>query len=158
MLAGGSTENADGLVGALACHVRGATLNAVVAPDVFAGRGTVGIPRTVGFTGWVGRIRVRKIGFAVVSILTATAPPATLTVIHGLTIAEIEGWQEAFLSGAESALLSPPLDEAAMKEAQFEKLKQKVGALVMERDVWTRADEAPPCATSRYPRRRSIGY
>ena len=63
---------------------------------------------------------------------------------YSLTIAEIEGWKEAFLSGAENALRSRPRDEEAMKEAQIKKLKQKVGELVMERDVWPKGNENPP--------------
>ena len=49
---------------------------------------------------------------------------------HGLTVAEVEDWKERFLSGAENALRSKPLDEEALKDAEIKRLKQKVGELV----------------------------
>jgi transposase-like protein len=54
---------------------------------------------------------------------------------HGLTVAEVEDWKERFLSGAENALHSKPLDEEAQKDAQIKRLKQKVGELVMDMDI-----------------------
>ncbi|MCA9500045.1 MAG: transposase, partial [Nitrospira sp.] len=50
---------------------------------------------------------------------------------HGLTVAEVEGWQEQFLRGAENSMRRRPKDEDALKEEQIKKLKQKVGDLVM---------------------------
>jgi transposase-like protein len=54
---------------------------------------------------------------------------------HGLTVAEVEDWKERFLSGAENALRSKPLDEEALKDAEIKRLKQKVGELVMDLDI-----------------------
>lgn len=56
---------------------------------------------------------------------------------YGLTVAEIEEWRERFLSGAEHALRSRPLDEEAQKEREIKRLKQKVGELVMDLDTGT---------------------
>lgn len=54
---------------------------------------------------------------------------------HGLTVAEVEDWKERFLSGAENALRSKPLDEEAQREQEIKRLKQKVGELVMDMDI-----------------------
>lgn len=64
---------------------------------------------------------------------------------HGLTVAEIEEWRDRFLSGAENAFRSYPLDEETQKEREIKRLKQKVGELVAER-----------AAAGRNPRRASI--
>ncbi|HEV2126284.1 MAG TPA: transposase [Chloroflexota bacterium] len=63
---------------------------------------------------------------------------------HGLTVAEIEAWRERFLSGAENALRSRPLDEEAQKEQEVKRLKQKVGELVMELDIIREAVKGHP--------------
>ncbi|MDP9315609.1 MAG: transposase [Chloroflexota bacterium] len=63
---------------------------------------------------------------------------------HGLTVAEIEDWRDRFLSGAETALRSRPLDEEAQKEQELKRLKQKVGELVMELDVVREAIKGHP--------------
>ena len=54
---------------------------------------------------------------------------------HGLTVAEIEGWQERYLLAAENALRSRPRDEEALKDEQIKKLKQKIGDLVTDVDI-----------------------
>ena len=54
---------------------------------------------------------------------------------HGLTVAEIEDWQEKFLAGAENALRSRPRDEEALKDEEIKRLKQKIGELVLDKDI-----------------------
>src|SRR5918998_4484619 len=63
---------------------------------------------------------------------------------HGLTVAEIEEWRDRFLSGAENALRSRPLDEEAQKEREIKRLKQKVGELVMDLDILKEAVKGHP--------------
>jgi transposase-like protein len=63
---------------------------------------------------------------------------------HGLTIAEIEQWKERFLTGAENALRSKPLDEEALKDHEIKRLKQKVGELVMDLDILKEATKGNP--------------
>ena len=89
---------------------------------------------------WTAKRRVALI----LELLRGGTTAAQAARKYSLTIAEIEGWKEAFLSGAENALRSRPRDEEAMKEAQIKKLKQKVGELVMERDVLPKGNENPP--------------
>src|SRR3712207_8218414 len=63
---------------------------------------------------------------------------------HGLTVAEVEEWRERFLAGAENALRSRPLDDAAQQERETKRLKQKVGELVMEVDILKEAIKGHP--------------
>ena len=65
---------------------------------------------------------------------------------HGLTVAEVEDWQERFLLGAENALRSRPKDEEALKDEQIKQLKQKVGELVLDADVMKEALKGRPFA------------
>ncbi len=70
----------------------------------------------------------------VLEILRGDTTAAEAARKHGLTVAEVEDWKERFLSGAENALRSKPLDEEALKDAEIKRLKQKVGELVMDMD------------------------
>jgi transposase-like protein len=63
---------------------------------------------------------------------------------HGLTVAEIEEWRDRFLSGAENALRSRPLDEDGQKDREIKRLKQKVGELVMDLDIIKEAVKSHP--------------
>lgn len=63
---------------------------------------------------------------------------------HGLTVAEIEDWQERLLAAAENSLRSRPKDEEALKDEQIKKLKQKVGELVLDRDILREAAKGRP--------------
>ena len=71
----------------------------------------------------------------VLEILRGDTTAAEAARKHGLTVAEVEDWKERFLSGAENALRSKPLDEEALKDAEIKRLKQKVGELVMDLDI-----------------------
>jgi transposase-like protein len=57
----------------------------------------------------------------VLEILRGDTTAAEVARKHGLTVAEVEDWKERFLSGAENALRSKPLDEEALKEAQIKR-------------------------------------
>ena len=46
---------------------------------------------------------------------------------HGLTVREIEEWEEAAMMAMENSLRSRPRDEEAQREAEIKKLKEKVG-------------------------------
>jgi transposase-like protein len=71
----------------------------------------------------------------VVSILKGETSVATAARQHGLTVAEVEDWREKVLVGAENALRTRPQDEEALKDEQIKKLKQKIGALVLDNDI-----------------------
>lgn len=80
----------------------------------------------------------------VVDILRGSTTVVQAARAHGLTVAEIEQWQERFLSGAENALRSRPLDDEALKDQEIKRLKQKVGELVMDFDILKEATKANP--------------
>jgi transposase-like protein len=71
----------------------------------------------------------------VVSILKGETSVAEAARKYGLTVAEVEDWQEKFLLGAENALRTRPKDEEAVKDEQIKKLKQKIGDLVLDNDI-----------------------
>ena len=67
----------------------------------------------------------------VVRILKGDTSVAEAARRHGLTVVEIADWQERFSLGAENALRGQPKDDAALKDEQIKKLKQKIGDLVL---------------------------
>jgi transposase-like protein len=91
---------------------------------------------------WTAKRRVAL----VVSILKGEASVAEAARKHGLTVAELEDWQERFLLGAENALRSRPKDDEALKEEQIKKLKQKIGELVLDNDILREALKPYPLA------------
>ncbi len=80
----------------------------------------------------------------VIDILRGSTTVVEAARVHGLTVAEIEQWKERFLTGAENALRSKPLDAEALKEQEIKRLKQKVGELVMDLDILKEATKANP--------------
>lgn len=80
---------------------------------------------------WTAKRRVAL----VVSILKGEPSVAEAARQHGLTVAEVEEWREKFLRGAENALRTRPKDEEAVKDEQIQKLKQKIGDLVLDNDL-----------------------
>lgn len=84
---------------------------------------------------WTAKRRVEL----VVSLLKGATSVAEAARKHGLTIAEIEAWREAFLLGAENALRTRPRDDEALKDAEIQRLQRKVGELVMDKDILTAA-------------------
>ena len=83
----------------------------------------------------IQRWTAKRRGALVVSILKGETSAAEAARRHGLTVADIEDWQERFRLGAENALRSRPKDDEALKDEQIKTLKQKVGELVLETDV-----------------------
>ena len=71
----------------------------------------------------------------VMSILRGETSVQEAARKHGLTVADVESWQEKFLLAAENALRTRPKDDEALKDEQIKKLKQKIGDLVVENDV-----------------------
>jgi transposase-like protein len=57
----------------------------------------------------------------VLEILRGDTTIAEAARKHALTVAEIEQWKERFLSGAENALRSRPLDDEALKEQEIKR-------------------------------------
>ncbi|MBN1461294.1 MAG: DUF1153 domain-containing protein [Armatimonadetes bacterium] len=80
----------------------------------------------------------------VLSIVKGETSAAEAARKHGLTIAEIERWQEQFFSAGENALRARPKDEEAAKDEQIERLKKKVGELVLDIDILKEANKGRP--------------
>lgn len=80
----------------------------------------------------------------ILEILRGDTSVAEAARKHALTVAEIEDWRDRFLSGAENALRTRPLDDEAQKEQEVKRLKQKVGELVMELDIIKEAIKGHP--------------
>jgi len=89
---------------------------------------------------WTAKRRVAL----VLSIVRGETSVAEAARKHGLTVAEIEDWQERFLAAAENALRARPKDEEALKDEQIKKLKQKVGELVLDLDILREAAKGRP--------------
>ncbi len=85
----------------------------------------------------------RRVAF-VVSILKGETSVAEAARKHGLTVAELEDWQERFLLGGENALRSRPQDEDALKDKQIKTLTQKIGDLVLDHDILREALKPSP--------------
>jgi transposase-like protein len=89
---------------------------------------------------WTAKRRVAL----VLEILRGDTSVAEAARTHALTVAEIEQWKERFLSGAENALRSRPLDDEAIKDQEIKRLQRKVGELVMDMDILREAGKANP--------------
>ncbi|MFQ5521650.1 MAG: transposase [Candidatus Methylomirabilia bacterium] len=89
---------------------------------------------------WTAKRRVALVH----SILKGETSVQQAARTHGLTVAEIEEWQERFFLGAENALRARPKDEEALKDEQIKKLKQKIGELVVDLDILKEATKDRP--------------
>lgn len=63
---------------------------------------------------------------------------------HGITVAELQDWYDKALAAMENGLRSKPKDEEAQKDHQIKQLKQKVGELVMDLDIYKEAMKGHP--------------
>ena len=63
---------------------------------------------------------------------------------HGLTVREVEEWRDNALAGMENSLRSRPRDEANQKEHEIKQLKQKIGDLVMDIEIYKEAMRGHP--------------
>jgi hypothetical protein len=63
---------------------------------------------------------------------------------HGLTVREVEEWEESAMAAMENSLRARPRDEEAQREVEIKKLKEKVGELVMDLDIYKEAMRGHP--------------
>jgi len=89
---------------------------------------------------WTAKRRVAL----VVSLLKGDTSAQEAARQHGLTVAEVEDWRDKFLLGAENALRSRPRNEEALREEELKRLKQKVGELVLDLDIFKEAAKLRP--------------
>ncbi len=83
----------------------------------------------------VQRWTAKRRSTLVLSLLRGETSAQEAARKHGLTLAEVEDWQERFLSGAENSLRSKPREDEALREEEVRRLKQKVGELVLDNDI-----------------------
>jgi len=94
----------------------------------------------------VQRWTAKRRAALVLSIIRGETSAQEAARKHGLTVAEVETWQERFLDGAENSLRSRPRDEEAQREEEVRRLKQKVGELVLDNDILKEAMKRVPLA------------
>ena len=83
----------------------------------------------------VQRWTAKRRSAVVLSILRGETSAQEAARKHGLTVAEVEDWQERFLAGAENSLRTKPREDEAVREEAVRRLKQKVGELVLDNDI-----------------------
>jgi transposase-like protein len=77
---------------------------------------------------WTAKRRV----VLVLSIVRGETSVAEAARKHGLTVAEVEEWQERLLRAAENALRARPKDEEALKDEQIKKQPRLAAAVPSE--------------------------
>ena len=80
----------------------------------------------------------------ILQLVRGETTPAEAARKYDLTVREIEEWRDKALAAMENALRSRPRDEAEQKEQEIKQLKQKVGELVMDLDVYKEAMRGHP--------------
>ena len=94
----------------------------------------------------VQRWTAKRRSALVLSILRGETSIQEAARAHGLTVGEIEEWQDRYLQAGENALRSRPRDEEALREEEVKKLKQKIGELVLDNDILKEALKQSPLA------------
>ena len=61
----------------------------------------------------------------ILSILKGETSAQAAARKHGLTVAEVEGWRDRVLLGAENALRAHPKDDDTLKDEQINKLRAR---------------------------------
>jgi transposase-like protein len=95
----------------------------------------------------VQRWTAKRKAAVVISIAQGETSAAEAARKHGLTVAEIERWQEQFFAAGENALRARAQDEEAAKDEQIERLKKKVAELVLDIDILKEANKGRPFGT-----------
>jgi len=80
----------------------------------------------------------------ILQLVRGETTPAEAARKYDLTVREIEEWRDKAMAAMENALRSRPRDEAEQKEQEIKQLKQKVGELVMNLDVYKEAMRGHP--------------
>lgn len=82
----------------------------------------------------------------VLSILRGETSVEEAARAHGLTVGEIEAWQDRYLQAGDNALRWRPRDEEGQREEELRRVKQKLGALVLDNDILKEALKQSPLA------------
>src|ERR1700677_4076261 len=90
----------------------------------------------------VQRWTAKRRAALVVSLLKGETTAAEAARRHGLKVAEVEGWRDRFLLGAENALRARQKEDEALRE-EINRLKREVGELTMDLDILREAARRP---------------
>jgi transposase-like protein len=91
----------------------------------------------------VQRWTAKRRAALVVSLLKGETTAAEAARRHGLKVAEVEGWRDRSLLGAENALRARQKEDEALREEEINRLKRKVGELTMDLDILREAARHP---------------
>ena len=87
----------------------------------------------------IKRWTAKRRGVLVLSILKGETTPRDASRKHGLKVTEIQDWKARFLAGAENNLRTNPRSQEQQLQKENQKLKQKVGELVMDMEILKKA-------------------
>lgn len=79
----------------------------------------------------------------IISLLKGETTAVEAARRHGLKVAEVEGWRDRFLLGAENALRARQKEDEGLREEEINRLKRKVGELTMDLDILREAARRP---------------
>lgn len=71
----------------------------------------------------------------VLDIIKGKSTPADAARLHGLTVAEVEGWVDKFVEGGKEGLRAVPRELEAKFDAERKDLLAKVGELTLQVDA-----------------------
>ena len=90
----------------------------------------------------VQRWTAKRRAALVISLLKGETTAAEAARRHGLKVAEVEGWRDRFLLGAENALRARQKEDEALREEEINRLKRK-SELTMDLDILREAARRP---------------
>ena len=88
----------------------------------------------------IQRWTAKRKAAVVLELIRGKTTTADVARQHGLTVAEVEQWQNDFLSGGEESLRTNPRDLKVRHEAEKKQLFAKIGELSLEVDILKKAD------------------
>lgn len=97
---------------------------------------------SVTLDGEIKRWTAKRKSAVVLEILRGKTTASAVAREHGLTVGDVEGWQERFLSGAEEFLRSHPRENQERHDAEKQELLAKVGELTLAVDALKKTQRA----------------
>jgi transposase-like protein len=79
----------------------------------------------------------------VLEIFRGKTTPAEVARQHSLTVAEVEGWMERFMAGAEEFLRAQPRELEARFEAERRELYAKIGEQALQIEALKKSPPTP---------------
>ena len=89
----------------------------------------------------VQRWTAKRKAAVIIELIQGKTTASEVARQHGLTVSEVEGWKDDFLSQGTEALRSHPRDAEAQHKAREKELLAKIGDLTMQMEVYKIACE-----------------